>query len=115
MAIPILFWMLECTGCGARLVVHDSYLKFIGTGSQSLLPGAGYGGPPLPDRHTCSKGCAEPMMAIGSIGGLGDPTMRLHDPYVLIEMTKAQSDEWRRLVQEADYLGDHEVKFTSAR
>lgn len=115
MAIPILFWMLECTGCGARLVVHDRYLKFIATGSQRLPPGAGYGGPPLPDRHTCSKGCAEPMMAIGSIGGLGDPTMWLHDPHVSIEMTKAQSDEWRRLIQEAGYIGDQEVKFTSTR
>ena len=31
MAIPVLYWMLECAECGSRLVAHDSYLKFVGT------------------------------------------------------------------------------------
>ena len=45
MAIPVLYWMLECTECGSRLVVHDSYLEFVGTSDPEPKPGAGYGGP----------------------------------------------------------------------
>ena len=52
MAIPVLYWMLECSRCSSRMVVRDSYLKFIGvpgaTRDNPPPPGAGYGGPPLP-------------------------------------------------------------------
>jgi hypothetical protein len=63
MAIPILYWMLECTACGSRLVVHDSYLKFDGTSNPNPLPGDGYGGAPLPERYKCTKGCSRPNNA----------------------------------------------------
>ena len=115
MAIPVLYWMLECTGCGSRLVVHDSYLEFVGTSDPNPPPGAGYGGPPLPERHTCTKGCSRSMNALGSIFNLDDRTMWLHDPHVPIEMTKIQSGEWRRLIQEAGYVGNPDVKFIPPR
>jgi hypothetical protein len=67
-AIPILFWMLECTECGTRRVVHDCYLVFIGTPNDPrTLEGVGYGGPPLAERYSCTKGCTAAMRAIGSI------------------------------------------------
>lgn len=126
--------MLECTACGSRCVVHDSYLEFVGTsdpnppdgagyGGPPLSeqeqheddgdevefggfgdlgnPGAGYGGPPLPERYTCAKGCSRPMKAIGSIFDADDEEMWLHEPHVSVKMTKAQSDEWRQLIQAA--------------
>jgi hypothetical protein len=100
--IPVLYWMLECTACGSRFVVHDSYLKFVGTRDPNPPEeGAGYGGPPLPERHTCTKGCSRPLKAVGSIFSPEDETMWLHEPHLPVEMTKAQSDEWRRLIQAA--------------
>ena len=103
MAIPILYWMLECTSCGSRLVVHDCYLIFLGT-SDSDHPmnfNNRYGGPPLPERYKCTKGCSQPMKAIGSIFRPNDKEMWLHDPHVCVKMTKAQSKEWRQLIRAA--------------
>lgn len=100
MAIPILYWMLECTGCGSRRVVHDSYLKFVGTSDPNPPPGAGYGGPPLPERYGCTNGCSERMRAVGSIFEPGDRTMWLHEPHKPIEMDQLQAEEWLRLIQE---------------
>ncbi len=131
MAIPVLYWMLECIACGARLVVHDSYLKFVSTSDPKPMPGTGYGGPPLPERYTCTNGCVQPMKAIGSIPmpgtGYGGPplperytctngcvqpmkaigsifepedkTMWLYEPHVRVRLTKAQSEEWRQLIE----------------
>jgi hypothetical protein len=112
MAIPVLYWMLECTGCGSRLVVRDSYLKLVGTSDPHPSDDAGYGGPPLPERYRCTKGCFRPMKAVGSIDSPDGRTMWLHDPHVPIEMTKTQSEECLRLIQEAGYAGNPDVKFT---
>ena len=101
MAIPVLYWMLECTACGTRLVVRDTYLKFVGTSEPNPAPGAGYGGPPLPERYTCSKGCSRPMTPIGSIFSPDDQKMWLHDPHVPVRMTTAQAKEWRHLIEAA--------------
>ena len=102
MAIPVLYWMLECTACGSRLVVHDSYFEFVGiSDSEPLEYDGGYGDTPLPERYKCTKGCSWPIKTIGSIWSPYDVEMRLHDPYVRVKMTKAQSDEWRQLIQVA--------------
>jgi len=104
MALPILYWMLECTACGSRLVVYDKYLKFVGSSYPKGAPpppDGGYGGPPLPERYKCTKGCSRPLKVIGSIFRPNDEEMYLHDPHVRVKMTKAQSDEWRQLIQAA--------------
>lgn len=101
MAIPVLYWMLECVACGSRRVVFDSYLRFVGTSRPNPAPGAGYGGPPLPERYPCEKGCIQSMKAIGSIFAPDDEEMRLHEPYECVRMTAAQADEWRQLIHAA--------------
>ena len=101
MAIPLLYWLLECPRCGVRRVVRDRYLRFVGTSDPHPAPGAGYGGPPLPERYTCTKGCAGPMKAIGSIVAPDDDEMWLHEPHVPAKMTRAQSAEWRQLIHAA--------------
>jgi len=101
MAIPILYWMLECTACGSRLVVHDCYLRFVGTSDPYPNLGGGYEGPSLPERYRCTNGCSGPMKAIGSIFRPNDKEMWLHDPHVCVSMTKAQLNEWRQLIRAA--------------
>jgi hypothetical protein len=101
MAIPRLYWMLECTGCEARFVVFDSYLKFVGTRNPVPYDGEGYEGPPLPERHTCPRRCVHPLTAIGSIGHPSERTMWLSKPHVPVEMTEEQIQEWRLLIDEA--------------
>jgi hypothetical protein len=101
MAIPVLYWMLECTACGSRRVVLDSYLQFVGTSSRHPAPGEGYGGPPLPERYTCEKGCVQPMKAIGHIFAPDDEEMWLDEPYERVKMTAAQAAEWRQLIYAA--------------
>jgi hypothetical protein len=94
--------MLECTECGTRRVVHDCYLVFIGTPNDPrTLEGAGYGGPPLAERYSCTKGCTAAMRAIGSIFEPQDSTMWLHEPHKPIEMDQRKIDEWLQLIREA--------------
>jgi hypothetical protein len=113
MGIPVLHWMLECTECGTRLAVYDTYLKFLGTSEPNPMPGAGYGGPPLPERYKCANGCRWPMRAVGSIFDLQDDTMWLHEPHVPIKMSKVQLEEWRRLIREPGFTGNPDVTFTA--
>ena len=47
------------------------------------------------------------MKAVGSIFEPDDRTMWLHDPHVPVEMTKAQSEEWSQLIQEAGLAGSY--------
>ena len=101
MAIPVLYWMLECTACGSRRVVLDSYLQFVGTSRRHPAPGDGYGGPPLPERYSCEKGCVQSMKAIGSIFTPEDEEMWLHEPHVPVSMTTTQAEEWRQLIHAA--------------
>ena len=101
MAIPILYWMLECTGCGKRRVVHDCYLVYVGSSDPHPAPGDGYSGPPLPERYHCTKGCSSPMRAVGSIWKPGERTMWLDEPHKPIEMEQYQIDEWHQLIREA--------------
>ena len=115
MVIPVLYWMLECTTCGSRLVVHDSFLRFVGTSDPDPPTGGGYGGPPLPERYTCTKGCSRPMKVIGSIFNPDDEEMWLHKPHVPVKMTKAQSDEWRQLIQAAGVSGGGTSKVAPRR
>jgi hypothetical protein len=110
--IPELYWMLECTECGSRLVVYDSYLELVGEADPND-DGGGYGGLPLPERHTCADGCRRPMRAVGSIDDLQDDTMWLHDPHLPIKLTRVQMTEWRRLIQEPGYTGNPDVTFTA--
>jgi len=117
MAIPVLYWMLECTACGSRLVVHDSYYAFIGNpdrksslGTDNILKefdamGRGYGGPPLTERYTCKKGCAQSMKAIGWVHSLTDETMWLQDSRMSIKMTRAQRKEWMELTKGGRLIG----------
>ena len=106
MAIPELYWMMECTGCRTRRVVFDCYLVFVGfpEGTEPIT-GGGYTGPPLPERYSCTKGCAAPMRVIGSMFDLKDRTMRLHEPYEEIKMNWSKRREWKRLVREAGMTG----------
>src|SRR5687768_7128867 len=98
MAIPRLYWMLRCTGCGSRLVVRDTYLKPVHTSAPAPFRG-GYEGPPLPERYKCSWGCSEPLKAVASIFDPDDETMWLYDPHVQVVVTEAQAQDWRRLIQ----------------
>jgi hypothetical protein len=101
-AIPILYWMLECTECGTQRVVHDCYLVFVGIPNDPLpAEGAGYSGPPLEERYSCTKGCTAAMRTIGSIFEPQDRTMWLHVPHKLIAMDQRQIDEWLQLIREA--------------
>jgi hypothetical protein len=100
MAIPVLYWMLECKECGARRVVHDCYLV-TGAGDDDTDLFGNYGGPPLEERYGCLKNCASGMRAIGSIFDLGSPTMWQYQPHVLIELDPSQIEEWWRLIREA--------------
>jgi hypothetical protein len=97
MAIPILYWMLECTGCHCRFVVHDSYLEFVGTHTPNPEPGDGYGAVPLPSRHRCVRGCPDPLQAIASMFSPDDDEMRLAEPYISVELPRTLRKEWRYL------------------
>jgi len=101
MAIPVLYWMLECSGCGTRRVVLDSYLEFIGTPKANRMPGTGDGGKPLHERYGCAKGCAQPMKTIGFKWDRDDEEMWLDEPYVLVKLTSEQTNEWRQLIEAA--------------
>jgi hypothetical protein len=50
------------------------------------------------------------MKAIGSIVSPNDEEMWLHDPHVPVKMTKAQSDEWRKLIQAAGLAEGRRVR-----
>jgi hypothetical protein len=101
MAIPILYWMLECTNCGRRRVVHDCYLVLVGTTDPDPVPGTGYTGPPLPERYGCSMGCSKGMRVIGSIDEPGDRIMWLDEPHEPIAMDQQRIAEWLLLIKEA--------------
>ena len=103
MAIPVLYWMLECTGCGGRRVVHDSYLQFVGTDDPNPAPGDGYEGPELPERYPCASGCGQAMKVIASRFDPDDPDMWLHDPHVRVWLTEEQFNEWRALILAAGF------------
>ena len=100
MAIPVLYWMLECTGCKSRRVVHDSYLRLVG-GPDGHKFGSGYEGTPLPERYRCTEGCSQPLEAVASIFRPDDREMRLHDTHEEVEMTAEQSAEWLHLIEKA--------------
>ena len=97
MAIPILYWMLECTGCHCRFVVHDCYLVFVGSSRPDPAPGEGYGGPPLPMRYTCVRGCADALQALGSTWEPDDDSMWLREPHVPVRQPESLRREWRYL------------------
>jgi len=97
MAIPILYWMLECEACHLRWVVHDCYLEYIG--SEDADPeGEGYGGRPLEERYPCPKGCAGPPGVIGSLFSPDDEVMWLFSPHEPRRLSRGQRDEWRTLI-----------------
>ena len=82
--------------------MHDCYLVFVGDPNDpELKTDGGYGGPPLPERYGCIKGCTAPMRVIGSIFEPRDRTMWRHEPYEKIVMDRSQTDEWLRLIEEA--------------
>jgi hypothetical protein len=93
--------------CGARRVVHDTYLRFVGASSLDRLDTEGYDGPPLPERYECLKGCARWLRAVGSLFEPDERTMWLHEPHVPIEMDDFQIAEWAQLIREAG-LDDRE-------
>ena len=101
MAIPVLYWMLGCTECASRRVVHDSYLEYLGTSARVPPAGAGYGGPPLPERYDCLKGCLQELRAVGAISTPEDRILWLNEPPVPIAMNQHQLDEWSRLIEDA--------------
>jgi hypothetical protein len=102
MAMPILYWLLECGTCRRRRVVHDVYLAFVGSGSAEDT-GEGYGGPPLEYRYDCLKGCPGPTRVVGSIASPTDTAMWQHQPRKRIDLDRRQSEEWWRLLREAGF------------
>jgi hypothetical protein len=103
MAIPILYWMLECSRCGSRRVVHACYLEYVGYfGPEPIHPGAGYGGRPLPERYGCLEGCPGPPQVLGSVFSPDDDVMWLHTPHEPRPMDARQRREWVRLIAQGD-------------
>jgi hypothetical protein len=108
MAMPILYWMLECTRCGARRVVYGCYLELVSDGEHDASAdeperlGAGYGGRPLPERYGCLEGCPETPRVIGSVFSPDDEEMWLHTPHEPRPMDARQRREWVRLIAQGD-------------
>lgn len=99
--LPTLYWMLSCTGCGCRFVVHDTYLVCDPPGSDDdRSPGAGYSGLPVFMRHACVRGCASGLEAVGSLFNADDEKMWLHDPYIPVPLSPPLRDEWRYLIEQ---------------
>ncbi len=109
MVMPASYWMLECTGCGARRVVLDT-----GNGREHVVspdpeapPGSGYTGRFVTERYACANQCDQPMLDLGSISCVDEKQemklpMRLQrEPLDRVKLTKAQSDEWRQLIEAA--------------
>ena len=101
MAIPILYWMLECDACHLRWVVHDSYLEYIGSENANLAPGEGYGERPLEERYPCPKGCNGRPSVIGSLFSADDEVMWLYRPHEPRRLSRGQRDEWQTLIAQA--------------
>jgi hypothetical protein len=124
LALPVLYWMLECTRCATRRVVRDTYVHYsydpksdtrhnrgdsLARDSGALPSvGLGYGdvaGPPLEERYSCSKKCLGPVRVVGSIFRPQDREMHLHtgprESSKKIKMDQQQIDEWLRLIREA--------------
>lgn len=100
---PAYYRMFECTGCGARHVVLDSF-EYIGTSDPDPPPGSGWLRVTKP--KICEKRCSQPMVEIGYIYNLDEMTLPLNsqspDHAVRsVKLTKAQADEWRRLIEAA--------------
>jgi hypothetical protein len=109
MALPILYWMLECARCKSRRVVRDTYLEWVGTDEPNPAPGSGYGDRPLPERYGCLKGCPEPPRVIGSVFSPEDKTMWVHQPHHEVTMTGQQRQEWLQLIREAGLSGNEDA------
>src|SRR5262245_7957554 len=116
MALPLLYWMLECPQCGTRRVVHDTYLEFVGTSEPNPPPGAGWGGRPLPDRYLCLQGCPSQSRVIGSIFRPEDREMWLHEPHEPRKLSRQESEEWQRLIREGGLSNlDPDGRFSPSR
>jgi len=100
MAMPPLYWMLECGTCRGRRVVRDTYLEYVGTGS---APGDGYGGRPLEYRYDCTKGCPGPTRVVGSITSPTDTDVTQPQSKKSTRMDLRQSEEWWRLLREGGF------------
>lgn len=93
MALPVLYWMLECRGCGGRRVVRDSYRRFVG-GPSAEFAGGGYGGPPLEERYDCRHRCGSGMRVVGSVFGAADSHMWTHEPHQRVPLSVWQRGQW---------------------
>jgi hypothetical protein len=101
MALPVLYWMLECPRCRSRRVVRDTYLEWLGgTGP----PGSGYGGRPLPARYPCPEGCDREPRVIGSIFKVGDEEMMVAESRRK-KMNERLRKEWTTLIRKAGLDG----------
>jgi len=108
MALPPLYWLLECTVCKARRVVHDTHLEFTGEGvghDGCLEPGEGYGDRTIAQRYGCLAGCAPDPRVIGSIWSLPDGEMTEYVSRETRELTADELGEWERLAREAGLDG----------
>jgi hypothetical protein len=126
LALPLLYWMLECPRCGTRRVVRDqnvhySYdpksdtrrkpgVSFVPDSGALPSVGIGYGdvpGPPIEERYSCSKKCSGSLRVVGSIFRPQDREMRLRtgprEPIKIIKMDQQQIDEWLRLIRAAGF------------
>lgn len=101
MALPVLYWMLECPRCGSRRVVRDTYLEWLGGAGP---PGSGYGGRPLPSRYRCPEGCDGEPRVIGSIFSVADDEMMIEGARRK-GMNERQREEWKKLIRKAGLDG----------
>jgi hypothetical protein len=102
---PAYYRMFECSGCGARHVVRDSF-EYIGTSDPDPPPGSGW--LRVIEPKMCEKRCSQPMIEIGYIYNLdrGEMTLPLGTQSTdhtgrRVKLTKVQADEWRRLIEAA--------------
>jgi hypothetical protein len=102
MAMPYRYFMLECSRCGSRRVVHDCYLERVNDSRARSRRGAGYGGRPLPERYGCLEGCTETPRVLGSVRSPDADVMWLHRPHEPRPMDAQQREEWVRLIAQWD-------------
>ena len=107
MAMPVLYWLLECTKCGARRVVRGTWLEAvrppdIDPSGGWPIPGSEYGGQGLDERNRCLR-CLGKVRKLASTFSAQSREMSDYDAdgkykSVHREMTQEEFEEWTALI-----------------